>query len=323
MISTLFFDRSTKEFREDFPAAELSVYCASKHHVVWADVSDPTSQDFYELAEEFGFHPLSIEDCRSGHQRPKIEEYPGYYFIVLYEAQMVGPEDQLELRELNIFLGPNFIVTVHNRPIRAVATARRLWPGWVGSDEKGVGILAYLLADAVVDDYMPLLDILSERTDQLVDEIFADMQPNVLQELFLIKRQLMYLRRVITPLREVFNVLLRREQPIIPRNSFAYYQDVFHNLLRVGDMIDALRETLASAMEAYLSISGNRMSIAMKRLTSIATILMSATLIAGIYGMNFDLMPELHWRFGYVYALLSMIVIGFVSYLYLKRIKWI
>ncbi|HEX6182738.1 MAG TPA: CorA family divalent cation transporter, partial [Pyrinomonadaceae bacterium] len=130
MITTACLDSKSKEFTKDFPAAELSDYCGTEHNVVWADVSDPTSKDFDELAEEFGFHPLSIEDCRNAHQRPKVEEYPGYYFMVLYEAELVGPDDDLELRELNIFLGKNYLVTVHSRPIRAIETARRLWGEW-------------------------------------------------------------------------------------------------------------------------------------------------------------------------------------------------
>src|SRR3712207_1614869 len=114
MITTTCLDSKAKKFTSDFPAAELSDYCQVERNVVWADVADPTGKDFDELAEEFGFHPLSIEDCRSAHQRPKVEEYPNYYFIVLYEAELVGPDDDLELRELNIFLGHNFLVTDRN-----------------------------------------------------------------------------------------------------------------------------------------------------------------------------------------------------------------
>ncbi|MBM4201172.1 MAG: magnesium/cobalt transporter CorA [Gammaproteobacteria bacterium] len=291
--------------------------------VVWVDVEDPTGRDFLDLAEEFSFHPLSLQDCRSGHQRPKIEEYPGYYLIVVYEAELAGPDDRLELRELSLFLGANYLVTVHSRPIRAVANVRRQWTTWIDRAEHGAGLPAYLLFDAIVDDYMPLLDLLTERTDELVDAIFVDLQPEVMREIFLIKRKLLYLRRGVLPLRDVFNLLLRREQPLFARETHVYFQDVFHNILRVADMADNLRDLLASAMDAYLSVSGSRMNTVMKRLTSISTILMSTTLIAGIYGMNFEHMPELNWRYGYVYALLSMIGIGLAIYGYLRRIKWL
>lgn len=323
MITTVCLNNNTKTFDENCLAADISELRESEENVIWADVSDPTSRDFEELAEEFGFHPLSIEDCRSEHQRPKIEEFPGYYFIVLYEAQLAGPNDRLELRELNIFLGKNYLVTVHSRPIRATETAARLWREWMDRSEHGAGLLAYLLIDAIVDDYLPLLDLISERMDELEDSIFGEWRAEVIEDIFNIKKKLLYLRRSITPLRDVFNTMLRREQPIFPRETHVYFQDVFDHLIRVADTIDALRDMLSSTMDAYLSVSGNRMNKIMKRLTSISTILMSVTLIAGIYGMNFMYMPELRWRFGYVYALLSMVVVGLALYIYLKKVKWI
>jgi len=323
VITTTSLDTGSKKFITDFPAEKLSDYCETKNNIVWADVSDPTSKDFDELAEEFGFHPLSIEDCRNAHQRPKVEEYAGYYFIVLYEAELVGADDDLELRELNIFLGPNYLVTVHSRPIRAIETARRLWGEWTDRAEHGAGLLAYLLIDAIVDDYMPLLDVLSDKMDDLEDKIFGDFQPEAIQEIFRIKKQLLFLRRTLTPLRDVFNTMLRREQPIFPRETHVYFQDVFDHIIRVADTVDTLRDMLGSTMDAYLSIQGNRMNMIMKRLTSIATILMSVTLVAGIYGMNFVYMPELTWRFGYVFALLSMLVVGLALYFYLRRAKWL
>ena len=323
MITTTCMNTASRKFVRDFPAAELSDYCEQEHTVVWADVSDPTGEDFLDLAEEFKFHPLSIEDCRNAHQRPKIEEYPGYYFIVLYEAELVGPDDDLELRELNLFLGPNYLVTVHSRPIRAIETAKRLWGEWSDRAEHGAGLLAYLLMDAVVDDYMPLLDVLGDHLDDLEDDIFGDFQPDAIQEIFRIKKQLLFLRRSITPLRDVFNTMLRREHPVFARATHVYFQDVFDHVMRTTDSLDSLREMLGSTMDAYLSVSGSRMNVVMKRLTSISTILMSVTLIAGVYGMNFALMPELQWRFGYVYALASMVVVGLVLYFFLRRVKWL
>ena len=323
MISTVCLNNESKQFVENCLAADISELRLEPQMVVWADVSDPTSRDFEELAEEFGFHHLSIEDCRNEHQRPKIEEYAGYYFMVLYEAELSGPNDRLELRELNIFLGKNYLVTVHSRPIRAIETTRRLWSEWSDRSDQGSGLLAYLLIDAIVDDYLPLLDVISDRMDVLEDSIFGEFQAGAIEEIFIIKKKLLYLRRAVTPLRDVFNTLLRREQPIFPRETHVYFQDVFDHLIRVADTIDTLRDMLGSTMDAYLSVSGNRMNQVMKRLTSISTILMSVTLIAGIYGMNFERMPELKWRFGYVFALLSMIGVGLALYAYLKKVKWI
>jgi magnesium transporter len=322
VITVTCLNITSRQFTE-CPAAEISELRQNPENVIWADVNDPTSSDFAELAEEFEFHHLSIEDCRSAHQRPKVEEYSGYYFIVLYEANLVGPNDVLELRELNIFLGKNYLVTVHGRPIRATQTAKRLWGEWTDRSQLGSGLLAYLLIDAIVDDYLPLLDIVSERMDDLEDAIFGEWRPEVIEEIFMIKKKLLYLRRAITPLRDVFNTLLRREQPIFPREIHVYFQDVFDHLIRVADTVDTLRDMLSSTMDAYLSVSGNRMNKIMKRLTSISTILMSVTLIAGIYGMNFVFMPELKWRYGYVVALLSIVAVGVGLYAYLKKVDWI
>ena len=323
MINTVCLNKESKQFIENCLVADISELRLEPQLVVWADVNDPTSRDFEELAEEFGFHHLSIEDCRNEHQRPKIEEYAGYYFMVLYEAELSGPNDRLELRELNIFLGKNYLVTVHSRPIRAIETTKRLWSEWTDRSDQGSGLLAYLLIDAIVDDYLPLLDVISERMDDLEDSIFGEFRAEAIEEIFIIKKKLLYLRRAVTPLRDVFNTLLRREQPIFPRETHIYFQDVFDHLIRVGDTIDTLRDMLGSTMDAYLSVSGNRMNQVMKRLTSISTILMSVTLVAGIYGMNFERMPELKWRFGYVFALLSMVAVGLALYAYLRKVKWI
>jgi len=323
MITTVCLDKESQKFTDDCVSENISELRQVESNVIWADVSDPTSSDFEELAEEFGFHHLSIEDCRTEHQRPKVEEYAGYYFIVLYEAELVDGGKRLELRELNIFLGKNYLVTVHSRPIRALETAKRLWHEWLDRSDLGSGVIAYLLIDAIVDDYLPLLDVLSDHMDDLEDSIFGEWRSGVIEEIFLVKKKLLYLRRAVTPLRDVFNTLLRREQPIFPRDTHLYFQDVYDHLIRVADTIDTLRDMLSSTMDAYLSVSGNRMNKIMKRLTSISTILMSVTLIAGIYGMNFVFMPELRWRYGYVGALASMVAVGVALYVYLKKVDWL
>lgn len=322
MLETLVLDRSDRTFTKIINSEDISECCKVDSKIIWVDVNDPTSKDFEELAREFNFHPLSIEDCRNEHQRPKLEEYAGYYFIVLYEAELVDGQS-LELHELNIFLGKNYVVTVHTNPIKATARAERLWREWKDLAERGTGLLAYLLIDPIVDDYMPLLDTLSEKLDELEDQIFTDFQAESIEHLFRIKKQLLFLRRSVTPLRDVFNTLLRREQPIFSRETRPYFQDVFDHLIRVTDTIDTLRDILNSTMDAYLSVSSTRMNIVMKQLTAISTILMSATLVAGVYGMNFDYMPELKLRFGYPGALASMVVIGLVIYLFFRKIKWL
>ena len=322
MIRTLVLDRKVRTFEDVADCEQISELCENGDNILWVDVSDPTSEDFDDLAKEFGFHHLSIEDCRKEHQRPKVEEYQGYYFIVLYEAELKEGA-RLELRELNIFLGKNYLVTVHSQTIQAIARAERLWREWSDLAERGTGLVAYLLIDGIVDDYFPLLDYLSDRMDALEDQIFEDFQPEAIEEIFHIKKELLFLRRTITPLRDVFNTLLRREQPIFSRETLVYFQDVYDHLIRVADSIDTLRDMLSSTMDAYLSVSSNRMNMVMKTLTSISTILMSVTLIAGIYGMNFEHMPELKWKYGYVGVLAAMLGIGVAIYYYFRKIRWL
>ncbi|MBI1763538.1 MAG: magnesium/cobalt transporter CorA [Acidobacteria bacterium] len=322
MLKTLVLNRRTKVIQPVSDPEEISDLCAEHENVLWVDVSDPTGSDFDDLAKEFGFHPLAIEDCRFPHQRPKVEEYPGYYFVVLYEAEL-NESGQLELRELNLFLGANYLVTVHSQPVRAIAQAEKLWRHWLDIAEQGTGLLTYLLLDAIVDEYMALLDQQADRIEDIEETIFGEFQPEALQEIFRLKKQLLYLRRSVAPLREVFNTLLRREQALFARETLVYFQDVFDHLVRVTEMIDTLRDTLSAAVEAYLSVSGHRMNMIMKRLTSISTILMSVTLIAGIYGMNFSFMPELGWRYGYVGALAVMLLLALVLYVYFRKIKWL
>lgn len=322
MIRTLILNRQARRFSEVADATQIHTLREDPANVIWVDVADPTSQDFDDLAREFQLHPLAIEDCRHEHQRPKVEEYQGYYFIVLYEATL-DAEQQMELHELSIFLGANYLITVRSQPIRAIATAERLWRSWADLAERGAGLIAYLLIDAVVDEYLPLLDTLSDRIDELETQVFEEYQVDVVQEIINLKKQLLFLRRSVTPLRDVFNTLLRREQPLFSRETGIYFQDVFDHLIRVSDTIDTLRDLLGAVMDAYLSVSGNRMNQVMKRLTSISTILMSVTLIAGIYGMNFKYMPELDWRYGYVGALASMVLVGVGIFFYMRRIKWL
>ena len=320
MLRALVLDRSDLSFREIAPH-ELRQACAHPDLVLWVDVSEPSDADLARLRQEFGFHPLAIEDCRNRHQRPKVDEYVGYYFIVLYECAL--QKGRIELAELDIFLGKNYLVTVHDGPIAAFAVAERLWQASTDLAERGSGLLAYLLMDTIVDAYFPLLDDLSEGMNAIEERIFEGTDPRAVEEIFRTKKELLQLRRVVAPLRDVFNTLLRREQPVFSRETTVYFQDVYDHLIRIGDTIDNLRDMLSSAMDAYLSMSNQRTNLVMKRLTATATILMSVTLIASVFGMNFQHMPELQWRYGYVGALTSMLGVGAALYVYFKANRWL
>lgn len=322
MIDILILDRTTGRFTSNPRTELLSDYCAKPDNIVWVNVAAPTDADFELLEHEFRFHHLAIEDCRHGHQRPKIEEHHGYYYIVLYEAG-TDSDGNLVLRELNLFLGRNYLVTLHTQPLQSIATVERIWRSRTDQADFGHGMLTYLLTDTIVDDYMPILDAMSDRLDDLQESIFEEFHQDALREIFRIKKQLLLLRRAVVPLRDVFNVLMRHEQPLFPRETLIYFQDVYDHLIRIADTIDTLREIVTSTMDAFLTVSGNRMNFVMKRLTSISAILMSVTLVAGIYGMNFAVMPELGWRYGYVGALGVMLGLAVALYIYFRRINWL
>ena len=322
MISTLLLEQDRKTFVPIEDHQQISTLRANPKHIVWVDVSQPTAADFDCLHEEFEFHRLAIEDCKNAHQRPKIEDYHRYYFIVLYEAELTDRGDLL-LRELSLFLGPNYVVTVHHRPIQAITNGERLWRNWTDLAEQGAGLLAYLILDAVVDEYFPILDAVSDRMDELEHKLFNDHETETIEDIFQIKKQLLQVRRSVTPLRDVFNILLRREQPLFTREVTYYFHDIYDHLIRVADMIDNLRDLLGSTMDVYLSLQGNRMNMVMKRLTALSTILMSAALISGIYGMNFHYMPELEWRYGYYAALGGMLTIVIGLIIFFRWIKWL
>ncbi|HEX4948632.1 MAG TPA: magnesium/cobalt transporter CorA [Blastocatellia bacterium] len=322
MISTLLLRQDRKTFTRVSDPNRISDLRQAPQHVLWVDVSQPTPQDFDRLREEFGFHHLAIEDCRNAHQRPKIEDYHGYYFIVLYEAELTE-SGELVLRELALFLGANYVVTVHHDAIRAIASGERLWRDWTDLADQGAGLLTYLILDAVVDAYFPILDTMSDRMDDMEDRLFNDQATETLEDIFQIKKQLLHLRRSVTPLRDVFNILLRREQPLFTRDVIYYFHDIHDHLIRVADSIDNLRDLLGSTMDVYLSQQNNRMNMVMKRLTALSTILMSAALVSGIYGMNFQYMPELAWKYGYFVALGAMLVIVVGLVIFFRWIKWL
>ncbi len=322
MISTLLLHQDQKTFTQVLEHQQIGTLRANSKHVLWVDVHEPTAQDFACLSSEFGFHQLAIEDCRNAHQRPKIEDYHGYYFIVLYEAGLLA-DSGLQLRELSIFLGANYVVTVHHGPIRAIANGERLWRNWTDLAEQGAGLLAYLIIDAVVDEYFPILDAMSDRMDEMEDALFNDEASETLEDIFQNKKQLLQLRRSVAPLRDVFNILLRREQPLFTREVVYYFHDIYDHLIRVADSIDSLRDLLGSTMDVYLSLQSNRMNMVMKRLTALSTILMSAALVAGIYGMNFQHMPELTWEYGYYYALAAMLIVAVGLIIFFRWIKWL
>ncbi len=288
--------------------------------LVWLDVTAPTQAFFDLVREEFDLHPLAVEDALQRHQRPKLDRYERYDFVVLYTATW---EETLQARELDIFLGENFVITSHGD---AMGLVDEVW-GRVATNPAALGnapagALLYLIADALVDSYFPILDDISERIDRLEETLFT-RGDNILPKVLELRRALLELRRLLGPERDIFNLLSRRDQPFFDPSLTTYFSDIYDHLLRATDLLDVQRDLLTGILEAYLSVVSNNLNQVMKVLTAVATILMVMSLIAGIYGMNYALFPQNDWPYGFCFAIGAMAAAGLaLTWLFRKR-GWI
>jgi magnesium transporter len=285
------------------------------------DVVTPTEEEMRLIGEEFGFHHLAMEDATTRHQRPKVDFYDDFLFIVFYAIQI--EDDRPRPLELALFAGRNSLVTVHDGTIAALNETAARWretPGQRG--ERSVAGLVHALLDAIVDDYFPVIDRISERIEDLEAKIFDRFDRTAQQEIFALKKDLLAVRRVLAPERDVLNVLVRPDLPVFGADAVVYFQDVYDHILRVTDAVDTYRDLLSSSLDAFLSVTSNHLNQIVKTLTASSIILMTMTLIAGIYGMNFMHMPELDWQLGYAWALGLMVAIGFGLFVMFRRIDW-
>jgi magnesium transporter len=306
----------------------IDEFVADPHALVWLDIVDPTPDDLELLVREFGVHHLAIEDLRNRGQRAKLDTYDDRHVVVAYEAvaRNAGPEGDaadVTFAELHLFAGPGYLVTARWAPSPAIEVTRGRFERRAEVVGSSVGGLLYAILDAVVDGYLPVIDALNDRLDELQPALLmnaADQES--LHRLLSLKRTMLKLRHVAAPLREVANALLRREAALIDDEAAPYYNDLFDHLVRVLDSLDLLRDLGAVTLEANLAATNNSLNQVVKRLTAVTVILMIPTLIAGIYGMNFEFMPELEWVLGYPFALGLMVVAVLVALTYFRRHDW-
>jgi len=293
---------------------------ATEGILVWVSAVKPDEGEIEILRREFELHPLAVEDVRKQGQRPKLDAYAAQHMIVAYEA--IEAED--ELSEIHLFIGPGWLLSVTWSPTPMLDDVRGRFAGGRDLAGSGVGELLYAVLDAAIDSYFPELDRLSDRIDRLEDRILeGDADRDSLREVLAIKRRLLTLRRVLAPMRDVANQLLRRDLDIVDLATVPYYQDLYDHLVRVLDQLDVYRDLLATVLDARLTVASNSLNAIMKRLTAFTVLLMVPTLIAGIYGMNFDLMPELRWPFGYPLALGMMALAVVVAVTFFRRRGWL
>ena len=291
--------------------------------LVWIDITRPGAAEARLLRERLGLHPLAVEDSLRGRQRPKVEHYPGYYFVVFYAASINKSRDRVALSEFHTFLGNNFLITVHDHELPEVDEVVTAWtanPSRAGD----AGGLAHALLDAIVDDYFPVVEHFANRLDQLEDRVFSDEREEFgIFPAFKLRHEMILLRRILSPEREVLSSLLRHDLPFVRPEFVPYFQDVYDHLLRVTEEIDAFRDLLTGLIEVHSSNTAKRLNATMQTLTAWSIILMSVTVVAGIYGMNFVVMPELGLSWGYYGALTLMLVVGGSLAIFFRRRRWL
>ncbi|MCC6792774.1 MAG: magnesium/cobalt transporter CorA [Thermomicrobiales bacterium] len=307
------------------PIDQISDVLDRPGELLWIDVHDPTNDDIRSVVEEFNFHPLAIEDVVRQRQRPKVDIYNGYVLIIFYGLAATSDDEGTPiLTQVGIFVGSNYVVTIHDAVVPALKETSDRWCRNVEQlGSNNISLLLYSILDAIVDAYFPVLDELSDRLEELEERIFDRADPRTQHEIFHIKKQLVTMRKHIAPERDAMNVLLRRDTPILDPSIIPYFQDVYDHIIRVTDAIDTFRDLLSSALDFQLAVTSNRLNQIMKTLTASSIILMGMTLVASIYGMNFEHMPELGWHFGYLWALGLMAVIGGSLITLFRRIDWL
>ncbi|HZI63368.1 MAG TPA: magnesium/cobalt transporter CorA [Thermoanaerobaculia bacterium] len=266
---------------------ELPQLLASGEGAFWVDMTGPDAADLAALRDVFHVHPLAIEDTLNQRQRPKVEEYGGHLFIILNPGS--GEGARLHFRELDVFVGERFLVTVHPQPEPVVDAAAQRIERLCGQGPISSAALLYVLVDTVVDTYFPMLDGIGDRIDEIEREILRQPREVELHRLFRLKRGLIEMRKVVAPQRDMFSVLTRRELPYLAQQDLQYHlRDVYDHLLRVTDMLDTYRELLTSSVDLYVSATSNRLNRVVNRLTMLTVVIGSLAVITGFYGMNFE-----------------------------------
>lgn len=320
---TSFLYHKGKPLETDISRAQMLQALQEKESLLWVDLEDPNEFEEDALVEIFNFHPLAIEDCLSDNPHPKVDDYEEYLYLV---AHALRPNGGGELRtiELDIFLGKNFVVTFHKEPLKSITQIREntakkaeLLLGY-GADR-----LVHAILDQLVDNYTPVLDEYDEKIDAVEEEIFNNPGPDFLTGLMRTKHNIFTLRRIIAPQRDMINFLTRNPTAFIKPKHLMYFRDVYDHLFRLYGIAEGFHEAINSILQAYFSYSSHRLNEVMKRLTILATLSMPVVMIASIYGMNFQHMPELAWRYGYYLSLALMAVTGVGMLVWMKLKKWI
>jgi magnesium transporter len=316
------------QVRTDLRVDELEAALHDAHGLLWVDLSCE-SPDTCEpiLRQIFGFHPLAIDDALAEAHVPKVDDWGQYLYLALH-AVVFGAQgaEELDTLEVDLFLGRNYLVTYQVEPITAVD---RVWAVCQWDErrlQRGATHVLYMLADELVADYMPVIDQIDDAIDQIEDRIFDDPAPELLEQLFTLKRALLRLRRIVAPQREVLSKLGRGDYGVIAAEDRVFFRDVYDHLVRLYDIAESLRDLVSSAVDTYLSVINNHMNDVMKTLTIITTLVMPLSFLSGFFGMNFfqPVLPLDVWTGRAVFGLTlaAMVLVPLSMYLWMRRRAW-
>ncbi len=323
-ISMLSYDSHTVAEKTNLAIADALIPLDSPG-VSWIDINgihDPALVE--KIGKHFGLHALVIEDIITSGQRPKLEDYENFLFLTIKRLTCEKSHKTIQIEELSIIAGRNFVLTFQETPDDSfTAVKERLRKGTDRFLKSGTDYLVYALIDMIVDNYFAVLEEIGEQFEDIQTQVLTNPTPATLRTVYRLKNDLILMRRAVWPLRDVINALQRHESPLMTHATELYLRDVQDHAIQIMDTVETLRDILAGTLDIYVSSVSNRLNQVMKVLTVIATIFIPLTFIVGIYGMNFDYMPELRWRFGYPLIMggMTCLVIGMLWWF--RRNKWI
>ncbi|MCC7040148.1 MAG: magnesium/cobalt transporter CorA [Burkholderiales bacterium] len=311
----------------DIPVEHISEYVSRADCFVWVALFEPSMDELAEMAVEFGLHELAVEDARHGHQRPKIEEYGDSLFAAVHTVERErSPEGDEELvtGEVDIFVGPNYVLTVRHRTHVGFAAMRARTEREPELLKNGAGYVFYAVLDNVVDRYFPILDSLETELESIEAQIFErNAARDNIEALYALKQKLMTLKHAVDPLMEATGRLYGGRVPQVCTGMNEYFRDVYDHLHRIHTAIEGIREMLQTAIQVNLGMISLSDSEVTKKLAAWAAIIAVPTMVAGIYGMNFENMPELKWAFGYPLTIGAMIIVDIYLFFHFRKLKWL
>ena len=312
-----FQEKEAKSVEECFPYKDKST-------VTWININGVHKMKVIEeIGKCFNLHPLILEDIVDTDQRPKIKDFGNYIFVILKMLYYDKNDNEMKVEQVSLILGKNYVISFQEREGDVFSSIRERIRNNIGRIRKaGADYLIYALIDAIVDNYFIITEKLGEKIENLEDKVISRPKPANLRVIHKLRRDLIFLRKSVWPLREVISILQKGESSLILKPTNVYLKDVYDHTIQVMDTVETLRDIISGMLDIYLSSASIRMNEIMKMLTIIATIFIPLTFITGIYGMNFRNIPEIKWVWGYPVVLLGMLIIGIVMVIYFKRKKW-